>query len=269
MKIIKGIVKDFLPTPVLHLLRQAGLGQIRFKGHFSQWQVAASQCSGYDDHAILNRVLASTLKVKSGSAAYERDSSIFSEIQYSWPLLSGLMRAAAINNNVLNVLDFGGSLGSTFFQNKKFFSELKDVLWNIVEQPHFVKAGVENIQDDTIRFYTTIDECLAENSPNVVILSSVLQYISRPMNLLEQLSGLEIETLIIDRTPYLKKGDRAIIKIQEVTDNLFVSKYPCHFFIEDELINIPRSHGYNLLESFDAIDKLSSEASWRGHILIK
>ena len=68
------------------------------------------------------------------------------------------MRASAINNNVLNVLDFGGSLGSTFFQNKKFFSELKDVLWNIVEQPHFVKAGVENIQDDTIRVYTTIDE---------------------------------------------------------------------------------------------------------------
>jgi len=269
MKRLKNMVKGLLPTPVLQLLRQAGLGGIRFRGEFTTWEEASSQCSGYEEQSILSRVLASTLEVKRGNAVYERDSVIFSEIHYSWPILSGLMRAAALNSGVLNVLDFGGSLGSSFFQNRKFLVGLKDVSWNVVEQPHFVKAGIEHIQDEILKFYMTIDDCLAENSPNVIILSSVLQYVRDPMALLECLAGLGVETLIIDRTCYLKEGSRSILKIQEISNSIYVAKYPCRFFIEDQLLDIPRSYNYGLLESFDSMDKLSNKAFWRGHVLIK
>ena len=39
--------------------------------------------SGYDSQLILDKVLTSTLKVKNGEAAYERDSVLFDEIQYA------------------------------------------------------------------------------------------------------------------------------------------------------------------------------------------
>ena len=269
MKTLKSVAKGILPMSVLQLLRQAGLGDIRFRGQFTTWEEAASQCSGYEEESILSRVLASTLEVKRGNAAYERDSIIFSEIQYSWPILSGLMRAAGVNSGVLNVLDFGGSLGSSFFQNQKFLVGLKEVSWNVVEQPHFVKAGIEHIQDEILKFYMTIDECLAENSPNVIILSSVLQYVQDPMALLECLADLGAETLIIDRTCYLKEGKRSILKIQEISNSIYTAKYPCRFFIEEQLLDIPRAYNYGLLESFESLDKLSNEAYWRGHILIK
>ena len=62
-------------------------------------------------------------KVKNGEAVYERDSVLFDEIQYSWGLLAGLEKAALEHDGKLCVLDFGGSLGSTYYQNKQF-SEL-------------------------------------------------------------------------------------------------------------------------------------------------
>ena len=45
------------------------------------------------------------MKVKKGEAVYERDSMIFDQIEYSWPVLFGLMWAAAQNSGYLKVLD--------------------------------------------------------------------------------------------------------------------------------------------------------------------
>ena len=125
------------------------------------------------------------------------------------------MRAAALNRGVLNVLDFGGALGSSYFQNRKFLVGLPRVSWNVVEQPHFVDAGRVYIQDETLRFYKDLDECLIQTSPNVIILSSVLQYIQNPFGLLQTLCSLGAETLIIDRTCYLKTGALSQITVQE------------------------------------------------------
>ena len=55
---------------------------------------------------------------------YERDSVLFDTIRYSWPLLSDLLRAASEDQNHLSVLDFGGSLGSSYYQNRVFLSHL-------------------------------------------------------------------------------------------------------------------------------------------------
>ena len=65
-----------------------------------------------------NRAL---IKVKNGDAVFERDSVIFDKIHYSFPLLSALSLTALNHNSTLNVLDFGGSLGSAYFQNKNLY----------------------------------------------------------------------------------------------------------------------------------------------------
>ena len=88
-----------------------------FEGSYSTWQEADALCNGYDNMDILEKVLSAILKVKNCESVYERDSVIFDQIEYSWPVLTGLMWAAAQNSGCLKVLDFGGSLGSSNLEN--------------------------------------------------------------------------------------------------------------------------------------------------------
>ena len=163
-------------------------------------------CTGYEAENILAKVLTATLKVKRGEAVFERDSVLFDEIEYAWPVLAGLMWAAARNRGVLNVLDFGGALGSNYFQNQKFLRDLTDTRWNVVEQAHYVQAGQKYIQDGYLRFYQTIEACLQDNQPNFVVLSSVLQYLSQPEVVINRLAEIRADTLILDRTCYANQG---------------------------------------------------------------
>ena len=122
-------------------------------GDYDNWRVAQQCCLGYEAENILEKIKASTLEVKNGKAVFERDSVIFDKIQYSWPLLSALMWVAALNKGRINVVDFGGSLGSTYFQNKQYLDTLASVKWNIIEQASFIEYGQKSIQDDRLQFF--------------------------------------------------------------------------------------------------------------------
>jgi putative methyltransferase (TIGR04325 family) len=89
-------------------------------GNFKSWQEAKEASTGYDAENILHQVKTSLLKVKNGDAVYERDSVLFDKIEYSWELLAALMWIAAQNKGELHLIDFGGSLGSSYYQNKSF-----------------------------------------------------------------------------------------------------------------------------------------------------
>jgi len=127
MSVLKDVARDWLPPVLARWLRRVrGMG-VSFEGDFATWEEARAHCTGYDSEAIFTAVLAATLKVKHGKAAFERDSVTFEQVEYAWPVLSGLMWAAARNGGKLNVLDFGGALGSAYFQNKKFLKSLAEV----------------------------------------------------------------------------------------------------------------------------------------------
>ena len=53
-----------------------------FFGNYITWEQARKECSGYDTDVIFAKVKAALLKVKTGHAAYERDSVLFDTIQY-------------------------------------------------------------------------------------------------------------------------------------------------------------------------------------------
>lgn len=226
------IAKDWLPPALFRLLRRMHRGGgIAFEGPFATWDEAVRLSSGYDNQQILDRVLAATLKVKNGEAAYERDSVLFDEIKYAWPVAAGLMGAAAQHGGRLSVLDFGGSLGSSYFQNKQFFEGLQHVRWSIVEQTHFVEAGKQYIQDEQLRFYETIDECVKNEKPNVVLLSSVLQYLGKPNEILESLVCTEARFMIVDRTPFWPEDANGLL-IQHVSPQIYPASYPMYIFSE-------------------------------------
>lgn len=230
------LAKEILPPWLLRqLLKLYRRSSIRFEGPFVTWEEAANKSTGYCGQQILDKVLAATIMVKNGEAAYERDSVVFDEVQHSWPIISGLMWAGARCDGRLSVLDFGGALGSSYFQNRQFFEGMLDISWSVVEQLHFVQAGRKYIQNDHLRFYETIDACVKAEMPNVVLLSSVLQYLEKPYEILKKLLESDASLIIIDRTPYWVKCSDALT-IQHVPPQIYPASYPMHIFSEKHLL---------------------------------
>jgi putative methyltransferase (TIGR04325 family) len=277
MRTLGSLARDWLPPAVTRAIRRAlgrggrSDGGIRFEGDFVTWKEAAAQCSGYASAEILARVLRATLIVKNGEAAFERDSVTFDTIEYAWPALSGLLLAAARDGGRLHVLDFGGALGSHYFQNRKFLEALQDVRWNVVEQAHYADAGRAHMQDDTLRFYATIDSCLAEDRPNVIVLSGVLQYLAAPYEALDSLLAVGAGMVIIDRTGYVRNRPTARITIQHVPEAIYPATLPCRFLVEEELSGFVAARGYRVLEIFESIDDEGdrAEVSWKGHLFLR
>jgi putative methyltransferase (TIGR04325 family) len=249
------VAKDWLPPVMQRLVRKLVVKEneaIKFKGDYTTWEEAKKHCSGYDDKEILAKVLNATLKVKDGEAACERDSMLFDEIQYSWPVLAGLMWAAARNGGRLNVLDFGGALGSSYFQNRKFLNTLVGVRWNVVEQAHYVEAGRAHIQDHVIRFYGDIQECLNVNKINTALISGSLQFIPKYEEVLEDINSSDAEYMILDRTPLsCEKEDKIVV--QSVGPDIYEASYPALVFSKEKLIKIISGH-WNLIEKFRGND---------------
>jgi putative methyltransferase (TIGR04325 family) len=259
----KKAIKDLIPPFILRIATGLFYG---WHGNYSSWNEAMKKCGGYNSHNILKKVKDSALKVKNGTAAYERDSVLFNNIEYSFPLLSGLLWIAGLNNKKLNVLDFGGSLGSSYFQNKFFLDTVADVNWCIVEQPEVVKTGIENFKDQRLHFFYSIDECLKIYDIHVVLLSSVLQYLEEPYRLLEEIVSQRPEYIIIDRTPFIKGNDR--ITIQTVNPKIYKGSYPCWFFNENKFVNylLP---SYKMIIEFSALDRANINSEFKGFIFQK
>ena len=230
---IKSILKDFVPPFFVKNISGLFYG---WSGNYSSWNEAVENSSGYDTGLILEKVKSALLKVKNREAVYERDSVIFDKIHYSFPLLAALSQAAMNNNGKLNVLDFGGSLGSSYFQNRNFFNTLAEFNWCIVEQAHFVKEGKLTFTDEHLQFFYDIPSCTACFKINILILCSVIQYLEDPVSFLKTLIENGFEYVFIDRTPVLLKGNDRIT-IQKVPENIYKAKYPCWFLNQQKILD--------------------------------
>ena len=269
MSRIQTIVRNWLPPVIASALKRWRKRNIHFEGKYRSWEEAASLTDGYAHEEIVEKVLGSILKVKAGEAAFERDSVLFKEIVYSWPATAGLMLGAARSNGKLDVLDYGGALGSHYFQNRKILDALDGLSWNVVEQPHYVATGNQHLADDILHFYQELGDCVKKTRPNVVLASSVLQYLPNPLETLAALAAIGADVVILDRTPYLKDESAAIIKIQKVPESIYQASYPCWFLQEKQIIRTMERAGYRTLEAFHSLDKLDDAAVWKGHLFCK
>lgn len=245
---IKRILKSLLPPVVTDFLKKSP--RYGFFGNYPSWQAAQNACTGYDHPAILEKVKNALLKVKNGEAVYERDSVVFDRTHYSWPVLASLLWIASKNDSRLDVLDFGGSLGSSYFQNRDFLKHLKTFSWNIVEQTNFVQCGQDFFEDEKLSFFYSIDACLMRKQVNVFFVSSTLQYLEEPHSFIKKVVTYGFEYVLIDRTPFLKDTDR--ITMQKVRPGIYDASYPAWFFQEDTFRDLFETK-YQLITDFDAL----------------
>ena len=130
------------------------------QGDYVSYAAAEKKCIGYDADNILQKVLKSTLMVKNGECAYERDGVAFFEKDINYNLMMYLYQIRQ-KEGQLHVCDFGGALGSTYWQHKDMFEEMGNVEWNVVEQENYIQCGKTNLENKTLRFFYNVKELLS------------------------------------------------------------------------------------------------------------
>lgn len=231
--------------------RVAGLGSSNyFSNQYSSWELAKNAATGYDFSPIFEKGLAATRLVRDGLAAYERDTVIFDQLEIFYPLLSWLLYAASSENGKLRVLDFGGALGTSYFQNKHFLSGLSQVQWGIVEQEQYINIGRVEFEGPELKFFESPKMCVTAINPNFLLLSSVLQYMEEPYKELEELLKLAIPYVIIDRTMAHRFGEDQIV-VQTVPPSIYDASYPVWLLSIDNIEKCIKRNGYEIIGIYD------------------
>lgn len=233
-------------------------------GEYPSWEAAAADATGYDAAGILAKVAESTRQVVRGEAKFERDSVLFDRVAYAWPLLAGLLQVA-LERRSLRVLDFGGSLGSTYRQNAAFLARLSiPVSWRIVEQAGFTAVGRAEFSTSELSFHDTISAA-SIGGLDVALFASSLCYVEDPRRFLAEIESGDAPFLLIDRLPVID-GGRDRIALQRISEPIYDASYPVRIFGEEKLLNDWLA-AWELIESWDCELQADASSHHRGYFL--
>jgi putative methyltransferase (TIGR04325 family) len=223
---LRALARDLAPPALVRFARRSRGDRLRWAGQPANWKDALAASSGYSASNILAQVLRATEQVARGEACFERDGVVFNRPDHAYPLLFALLDEAVRNDGELEVLDFGGSLGSTYRQCRPMLDSLRRLRWCVVEQPQFVDAGRASFSTEELSFAGSLPSQHSHVRPHVLLASSVLQYLADPHAVLDQLPATGASTLFIDRTPVSDlPHDR--LCIQHVPASIYPASYPC------------------------------------------
>ena len=262
---MNNFLKQFAPPILKRIVKY------RFKegwhGNYPNWETAKTVTTGYEAGSIIDRVRTSALKAKRGEVAFERSALTYEHTEVNFQILTALLFAAIHSHNRLVVLDYGGSLGSVYYQMKPFLSGISSIRWCIVEQPAFVEVGRKEFEDEELHFFNSPEECLEVYEPTLILFSSSLQYIPDPYKVIEELFKYEIPYFLLDRTAFVEQQtDR--LTIQKVPPAYYDASYPCWFLSRPKFLNFMSSH-YGLKGEFKneiylqlGLEQLRYEGMW-------
>lgn len=248
----------------LYLWKQGG--DMRFEGDYQCWADAAAAARGYDAEEILKRVVEAARKVRNGEAAFERDGVAFDEMQVNFPVTWALTRALARHGR-MHVLDFGGSLGSTYRQCRAMFPREARVRWAVVEQRAYVEAGAMEFATGELTFHPAIEAAREQTDFDVLLLSGTLQYLPNPLEFLEEILAGNWQTIILDRTPFMH-DDSMRLTVQHVPASIGSASYPAWFLSETQVLG-RIEQDYALVSGWpgqDSAHNLHRHAGYKGFL---
>ena len=229
---LHDVVKQCLPPFVLNFLKRF-LSKNFFVNYLS-WETAEQMSKGYHSDNIIEKVRKSAKLVFNGEAMYERDSIIFNRIEYSYPLLASLLFVSA-NSKSFKVIDFGGGLGTTYQQNRKFISKIKNVCeWRIVEQEKFVAIGKSEFTNKILSFYKTIEEA-NKDGVDVVLFAGSICYVKNPYDIMLKAKVIKAPYIIFDRTPITNEM-KDTFAVQHVPPSIFKASFPIRNFNYNNIV---------------------------------
>jgi putative methyltransferase (TIGR04325 family) len=187
----------------------------------SSWDFALNNSLNYNQDKLVNNIFLATQNVLNKKYSYESDGVNFNNLKIDHNFLESLKKCIKTDNTIL--LDFGGSLGTTFFKYHNLISINKSIEWFIVEQEKiFEKSKILNFPKN-LKFFKNIDEIQVK--PDIILLGSVLQYIEHYKKLLKNLISLKPNYIFIERTIFSINNLESIY-IQENYFNFKKTSYP-------------------------------------------
>ena len=158
---------------------------------------------------------------------------MFYQEKYVYKLCASILRCALRNNNQgVRVLDIGGSLGSTYFQNRKYLSDVKNLEYVVAEQDHYAAYGHEYLEDAVLKFISSERDWENMERFDIILMSGSLQYIPNYTEIISKIKKAEPRYIIFDR---VLVGDRGRICRETVPETIYKSSYPLRIFSEEEI----------------------------------
>jgi putative methyltransferase (TIGR04325 family) len=254
---LKALLRSLTPPVIWNALHRLRRGpsrtdpRVTFRGDYLSWDEVLQHCGkGYAEASILERVAAGARKARDGKVAYEADGLTSNTPLLRYPLLFALSRAASEHDSPLWVLDFGGSLGSSYFQHRHLLKEYPGLKWIIVEQEHFVRTGKKEFEDGCLTFVHNLSE-VPQSSPGLLLLSGVITYLPEPYKIMQTLSNLKAAYVFVDRLNLIPGKDR--LTLETVPPEIYPAQYPCWFLNRIKFLDT-WNNGYELLDEMDCAD---------------
>lgn len=256
---IKSILKQISP-PFLKLLYSRLFVKPLFSGPYQAWDQASQESIGYDEDSIILKSHFASMEVKKGNAVFERDSILFYSQIYSTPILVGLLRAVALKENGISIVDFGGAFGSKYFHFKDLL-KVRNINWLVLEQRKIVEIGNRDFKDDSLSFSENYS---GGDLIDVLLFSSSIQYVKNYNEILTGLLRHKPKVIIFDRTPFFSSNENTSVFVQHVPKEIYKASYPTWVFRKNTFLDILSE--YKIVYSEINPDQLDRRFTYKGFV---
>lgn len=133
----------------------------------------------------------------------------------------------------LTIIDFGGGAAVQYWGiESELHKIIPDFKWFIIEQPNVVSLGKKYFSSASLIYCPSLSEVnrLIQNTPCLIYINGVLQYIPSYEEIVKQLLFFNSDTIIMER---LLMGEKKRIIIQNVHDYIYEASYPAYLFDEE------------------------------------
>jgi putative methyltransferase (TIGR04325 family) len=172
------------------------------EGPYESWAAAVAAADGWEAPAILEKTLELSLQLQRGEIAFQRDARALDRIVYSPTILAFIALLAGQDGGRLDIVDFGGSLGTNFQQNRRVlapFLARGACRWRVVETPRTAALGRERFEEPGLAFFASWADAVAGGAPKGLLFSSSFQYLEHQQGLLAEVAASGVETVAFER----------------------------------------------------------------------
>jgi putative methyltransferase (TIGR04325 family) len=215
-----ALIKQFIPPILLSAARRRRpvaaevASGVRLTGNYESWDDAVAATAGYEDPALIERVvdrnLADFKRFEAGDLSVsDRDLQIFFALQVAIERL----RVAGVTDP--SVADYGGELGQFAWSLSRFMDPPP---WTVIETPAMVAAGVEHFSGLGVTFSTEHPSI----RPKIALASGVLQAVKSPDALL---NTIRAPITLLSIVPFID-GPKDVLTARVVHGDGYTESYP-------------------------------------------
>lgn len=219
-----------------------------WEGPLDTWAEAVAASDGWASAPLLEKTLDLSLKVARGELAAQQDTITLTRPRYSATVLAFIAMAAA--DGALDVVDFGGSLGTNFDLNAAILRPYLDAgrcIWRVVELPETAALGREHRQTETLHFHDALTD-VPKAPGQAIIFTGSLQYVEEFGRVLDEAVARAPGVIAFDRLLTTEDPDHAIY-VQR-PGSWYPAHLPVRAFSRARFVEEMTSMGYTLAAEF-------------------